>query len=219
MPKTPGNLGLSPAQFAYAQTIIEEGQKAGATDDEIATALMVAVTESDLLNQANSNVPESLNIAHDKVGSDHKSVGLFQQQVGIWGTAADLMNPAVSADKFYQALKGAPAGDPWVRAQAVQKSAYPDRYQQNWQKAQGIRNVIGAGTRVDPLTKAIAAAPDWAGSLAKLGATLQDPEFWRRAGLFAIGAVLLLVAVLKFTKAGQAVTGMAANAAKAAVLV
>jgi hypothetical protein len=213
MPTSPGNLGLNPAQFGYAQTIIEQGQKAGASQDEISIALMTALTESELFNYANSNVPESLTIPNDKVGSDHKSVGLFQQQVGIWGSAAELMNPATSADKFFQALKNAPAGDPWVRAQQVQKSAFPDgsNYQKNWVKAQGIQNVIGAGTRVDPVTTALGSFDS---VLSKAGALLSDPEFWRRAGMFALGAALLILVLVKITGAGD----LAMKAAKAVVL-
>lgn len=217
MPTSPGGLNLAPNQFGYAQTIVAEGHKAGASADEIAIALMTALTESGLQNYANSNVPESLSIAHDKVGSDHRSVGLFQQQVGMWGTAAELMDPVTSADKFYAALKQAPSGDPWVRAQSVQKSAYPDRYQANWMKALAVRNVIGSGTQVDPITKAIASG-SWADMLAKIGKTLSDPEFWRRAGMFALGAALLLVVLFKITGTGDAIMKAGKTAAKAAVL-
>jgi hypothetical protein len=215
MPTSPGNLGLNPAQFGYAQTIIEQGQKAGASPEEINIALMTALTESELWNQANSNVPESLAIPNDKVGSDHKSVGLFQQQVGIWGTAAELMNPATSADKFFSALKNAPAGDPWVRAQQVQKSEYPDRYKDNWVKAQGIQKVIGAGTRVDSVTKGLG---DFESTLSKAGALLSDPEFWRRAGMFALGAALLILVLVKITGTGETIVKAGKLAAKAAVL-
>jgi hypothetical protein len=215
MPTTPGGLGLSPAQFGYAQTIIDTGTKNGASKDDIATALMVALTESSLLNQANSNVPESLAIPNDKVGSDHNSVGLFQQQVGMWGTASELMDPATASKKFYAALKNAPSGEPWVRAQKVQKSAFPDRYQANWGRAQAIQAAIAYGTRVDPITTGIG---NFTAGLQKIGALLSDPAFWQRAGLFVLGAFLIGIAVWKAFNVGAAVDKVAKVAVKAAVL-
>jgi len=215
MSTTPGGLGLSPAQFGYAQTIIDTGTKAGASKDDIATALMVALTESSLLNQANSNVPESLAIPNDKVGSDHNSVGLFQQQVGMWGTASELMDPVTASKKFFAALKNAPSGDPWVRAQKVQKSAFPDRYQANWGRAQAIQAAIAYGTRVDPITTGIGG---FTAGLQKIGALLTDPAFWQRAGLFVLGAFLIGIAVWKAFNVGAAVDKVAKVAVKAAVL-
>jgi hypothetical protein len=217
MPTTPGGLGLSPAQFGYAQTIIDTGTKAGASKDDITTALMVALTESSLLNQANSNVPESLAIPNDKVGSDHNSVGLFQQQVGMWGTASELMDPVTASKKFFAALKNAPSGDPWVRAQKVQKSAFPDgsNYQANWGRAQAIQAAIAYGTRVDPITTGVG---NFTAGLQKIGALLSDPAFWQRAGLFVLGAFLIGLAVWKVFNVGQAVDSVAKVAAKAAVL-
>jgi hypothetical protein len=50
---------------------------------------------------ANSHNQRSLQLPHDRVGHDHGSVGLFQQQVGgapdstaNWGTTDELMNVA-----------------------------------------------------------------------------------------------------------------------------
>lgn len=218
MPTTPGGLGLSPQQFGYAQTIIAEGQKNGASKDDITVALMVALTESSLLNQANSNVPESLAIPNDKVGSDHNSVGLFQQQVGMWGSASELMNPAIAADKFFAALKNVGSGgDPWVRAQKVQKSAFPDgsNYQTNFQRAQAIQAAIAYGTRVDPITTGVG---NFTAGLQKIGALLSDPAFWQRAGLFILGAFLIGLAVWKAFNVGAAVDKVAKVAAKVAVL-
>ncbi|QLF83995.1 tape measure protein [Gordonia phage Upyo] len=79
---------------------------------------------------ANSKVPESLKLPHDAVGSDGTSVGTFQQQ-NPWGPAAVRMDPYKSAELFYRALKGV-AGwesmDMGAAAQAVQRSAFPDKY-------------------------------------------------------------------------------------------
>jgi murein DD-endopeptidase MepM/ murein hydrolase activator NlpD len=84
--------------------------KAGAT-----IGLMAADDESGFAIYANSNVPLSLSIPHQAVGSDHNSVGVFQQQPDQgWstlatGTAAltnraalaQLMDPAYSAEAFF----------------------------------------------------------------------------------------------------------------------
>jgi hypothetical protein len=59
-------------------------------------------------------------------------VGLFQQQQnGAWGTLADRMDPYRSAKMFFNGLKGVQGWetmDPGAAAQAVQRSAFPDRY-------------------------------------------------------------------------------------------
>ena len=101
----------------------------GATIGE-ATAL---VESGDPLKMwANSSVPESLKFPHDAVGSDGTSVGLFQQQQnGAWGTIADRMDPYRSAKMFFNGLKGVQGWetmDPGAAAQAVQRSAFPDKY-------------------------------------------------------------------------------------------
>ncbi|AWY06518.1 tail length tape measure protein [Gordonia phage Trine] len=81
---------------------------------------------------ANNKVPASLQFPHDAVGSDGTSVGLFQQQDnGAWGTVADRMDPYRSAKLFYTVLKGVNGWetmDPGAAAQAVQRSAFPDKY-------------------------------------------------------------------------------------------
>jgi hypothetical protein len=88
----------------YALAIIGEGRRRDVTPRGIQIALSVALVESNLTMYANSNVPESLNIPHDKVGSDHDSVGLFQQRCPMWGPAEVLMDPAQSAGLFYDRL-------------------------------------------------------------------------------------------------------------------
>lgn len=81
---------------------------------------------------ANKSVPDSLNYPHDAVGSNHDSVGLFQQRDnGAWGTVADRMDPYKSAVMFFKALQGVNGWqtmDKGAAAQAVQRSAFPDKY-------------------------------------------------------------------------------------------
>lgn len=94
---------------------------------------MVALAESDLYVQANSKIPLSLTLPHDRVGGDHDSLGVFQQRPRFWGDGSEddkvrqLMDPAESARLFYAALvrvRNWTSIDPWVAAQAVQCSAF-----------------------------------------------------------------------------------------------
>lgn len=81
---------------------------------------------------ANRAVPDSLQYRHDSIGSDHDSVGLFQQRQAGWGTLAQRMSPFDSAGLFFNAmLRKFPNWadmDPGAVAQGVQVSAFPDRY-------------------------------------------------------------------------------------------
>jgi N-acetylmuramoyl-L-alanine amidase-like protein len=122
-----------------AQAIIAEGQKRGVTPRGIQIAIATGLVESNLTVYANSKVPASLAIPHDAVGCDGMSVGVFQQQVIMgasgwwWGDAATCMDPTLSAGLFYSRLcrldYNGP-NSPGSYAQAVQQSAFPDRYDQ-----------------------------------------------------------------------------------------
>jgi hypothetical protein len=118
----------------YAAIIVRVGTQLLLSERAYIIAVATALQESRLLNLANWAVTESLNLAHDGVGGDHDSVGLFQQRPSSgWGTVAELMDPATAARKFYLALTQV-AG--WQQlsisaaAQAVQVSAFPDAYAQ-----------------------------------------------------------------------------------------
>ncbi|MFC3491396.1 hypothetical protein [Glycomyces rhizosphaerae] len=124
--------GLSELQMDNAIAIIEAGKDEGLGRDAWAVALATAMQESKFRNYANVNVPESYDYDYQAEGSDHDSVGLFQQRLS-WGEVEDLMNPKKSASKFYKALERV---DDWEdmsvtkAAQTVQVSAYPDAYAQ-----------------------------------------------------------------------------------------
>lgn len=66
--------------------------------------MMCCFTESNLYVYANKNIPASMELPHDAVGSDHASVGMFQQQVPMWGTVQACMDPKTSCTKFLDAL-------------------------------------------------------------------------------------------------------------------
>lgn len=110
--------------------IIAEGKAMGMSDDDIRSGIATTLVEAEGEIYANESVPESMNIAHTAVGSDHDSVGPFQQR-NSWGTAEDRMDPNKSARKYFESLKGVEGRDSMTigeRAQAVQRSAYPDKY-------------------------------------------------------------------------------------------
>jgi hypothetical protein len=73
-------------------------------------------------------------------------VGLFQQRPASgWGPVDQLMDPATSAHKFYQALQQVPGWQDMpvtVAAQTVQGSALPDAYAQHEPAAQAVVNAI-----------------------------------------------------------------------------
>ena len=136
---------LNRQQLTHAATIIETGSQIdGVTRDGLVIALMAALTESALRMLSNTSAyPESADYPNDGDGSDHDSLGLFQMrpQSG-WGTVAELMDPIYQAQAFFGGPTGpnhpSPRGlldipgweqmDKGEAAQAVEVSAYPDRY-------------------------------------------------------------------------------------------
>lgn len=117
--------------------VIAEGKRRNLSDDDIKAAIATVLVESEGEIYANESVPESMQLAHTKVGSDHDSVGPFQQR-NSWGSAADRMDPTKSAGLFYDALAQSGAtGSIGQRAQSVQRSAFPDRYDQRVDEAAG----------------------------------------------------------------------------------
>lgn len=126
--------GLNEDQMDNAVAIIEAGKDEGLDRDGWAVALATAMQESKFKNYANEGLPESFEYDYQAVGSDHDSVGLFQQRPASgWGSVEELMDPKTSASKFYKALKNV---DDWEdmpvtkAAQTVQVSAFPDAYAQ-----------------------------------------------------------------------------------------
>jgi LysM repeat protein len=136
-PSTPApaavNVTLDAEQIANVKTIIAVGRQLGVPDRGIAIALGTAMQESWIRNLD---------------WGDRDSLGLFQQRPSYgWGTAAEVRDPVRATKAFF----GGPS-DPngsrtrglleipgWQSmsfadaAQAVQISAYPDRYAR-WEK-------------------------------------------------------------------------------------
>lgn len=138
---------LNQQQLTRAAAIIATGQSENIPARGQMIAIMTSLTESSLRVLSNVGAyPESANIPNDGDGSDHDSVGLFQQRPAAgWGTVENLMDPVWSSRAFYGGPSGpnngSPRGlldidgwasmDPGAAAQAVQVSAYPDRYAVN----------------------------------------------------------------------------------------
>lgn len=112
-----------------ARIIIQVGNQLGASQRDIQIALMVALTESNLRN---------VNYG------DRDSLGVFQQRAA-WGSAEQRTNVAESAKMFFT---GGHAGQRGLfdfsnrasmsmgeAAQAVQVSAFPDRYAEHTHEA------------------------------------------------------------------------------------
>ena len=133
---------LNQFQVNHAAAIVSVGSQQGISDKGLAIAVQVALQESTLRNLSNvTNVPESNNYPSDGDGSDHDSVGLFQQRAG-WGSVKERMTPSYSAKAFFGGPKGPNNGSPrglldisgWEAmpngqaAQTVQVSAFPDAY-------------------------------------------------------------------------------------------
>ena len=115
---TPG--ALDATQTANARTIIGVAKGMNLPDTATIIAIATAEVETTLHNVL---TPDS-----------HGSVGLFQQTPADgWGTYDEVTNTVYAATKFLARLTALPnwqSMPPGAAAQAVQASAYPDKYQQ-----------------------------------------------------------------------------------------
>ncbi|ANJ27370.1 M23 family metallopeptidase [Agromyces aureus] len=182
-------IALNKSQLGHAATITTVGsQTVGVDRDGVIIAIMAALTESGLRMLANPSAhPESAGYPNDGNGSDHDSLGLFQMRPASgWGSVAELMNPDYQARAFYGGTTGPNAGSPrglldvfgWreldrgAAAQAVEVSAFPDRYREYEPVAESILTELtrsggragnGAGAappRVPETTRVVFPLPD-----------------------------------------------------------
>lgn len=110
--------------------------------DAAIIAVGTQLVETGIKMFANNSVPESLKFPHDAVGSDHDSVGLYQQRQAGWGTLAQRMSAFESTKLFLNAMvtkfpnwASMPKGEV---AQGVQVSAFPDRYATKMEEARQL---------------------------------------------------------------------------------
>ncbi len=137
---------LSDVQIKNAATIMKEAQKVqGVNENALTIMLMAALVESNLKNYANKNIPASLTYPHDAVGEDHDSVGFWQMRQH-WAKPHGDMSKLMNIEYQVKAILGGPEGPNYpsprgifdIRdwetrpkgevAQAVEVSAFPDRY-------------------------------------------------------------------------------------------
>ena len=138
---------LDEEQMANARTVIGVGKGAGISEQGQVIALMTAMQESTFINYLEP--------------VDHDSLGVFQQRPSTgWGTPAQITDVPTSSKSFYGVsdvtpnpgllqITGWESMAPGDAAQAVQRSAYPDRYAQWEQFARDLLAQEGPG--VDPI--------------------------------------------------------------------
>jgi murein DD-endopeptidase MepM/ murein hydrolase activator NlpD len=181
----PAFADYGPQQIGHALTIVRVGEDMGVPVRGWVIAVATALTESRLRNYANNNpkYPRvrqlSLALPHDAVGTDHDSVGLFQQRpiegAGGWGTVKELMTPAISAEKFYSALLRVRGWEqmPLTRAaQRVQKSGYPEAYRDEEPLATQIVNTLTGGSALVAIGDGLGAGCAGPGEIASSGWTV-----------------------------------------------
>jgi hypothetical protein len=138
--------GPSGSRLQHAKNVIDASRIFNGGEQGAIIGLITALVESNLQNYANSNIPESLGYPHDAVGNDHYSAGIMQQQTGpfgtYWGTVAQVMDPKYAATRFFvemvNKVRDWRTADVAAVAQAVQVSAFPDRYISKLGEAVGL---------------------------------------------------------------------------------
>ncbi|QPG93591.1 hypothetical protein C2857_001068 [Epichloe festucae Fl1] len=123
--------GLNAVQSKYARAIVAKAKADGVGRHGCEAAIATGLVESSIIMYANNNAPASLKLPHDRVGSDHDSVGIFQQRVSIYKDLKCDMDAGCSAGQFFADMKrvnGWKTMAVGTLCQKVQRSAYPDRY-------------------------------------------------------------------------------------------
>ncbi|WP_406057328.1 hypothetical protein [Kribbella sp. NBC_00889] len=147
LPLPPGQAGgrvpagwIRKSQQDFAKLIDQAAIERGLPGKATLIALMTALVESNLQNLSYG---------------DADSVGLFQQRPAAgWGTVAEIMDPHYAADAFFGGsaapnppglvdINGWPTMPLGDVAQAVQVSAFPDRYALREQEARQIASEAG----------------------------------------------------------------------------
>jgi murein DD-endopeptidase MepM/ murein hydrolase activator NlpD len=156
---------LTDVQIKNAAAIMSEAQKVeGINETAITIMFMAALVESGLKNYANKTIPESLTYPHDAVGQDHDSVGFWQMR-RHWAKPYGDMSKLMSVEYQVKAILGGPNGPNYPSprgifdikdwetrpkgdvAQAVEVSAFPDKYAKQEELAtQLVKFFTGGGS-------------------------------------------------------------------------
>jgi hypothetical protein len=154
-----GIVRLSHEQVANAATIAVVARNQDLPARAVTVGLATAMQESELYNLT---------------GGDHDSAGLFQQRPSQgWGSFDEVTDPTYAAGRFFSALV---AVERWqhlpvtVAAQAVQRSAFPDAYQQHADEARTLAAAL-TGHRGAALTCTVRAESEKAQKIDATGLT------------------------------------------------
>lgn len=140
------------------EVILSVAGELGLGDAGRLVGVITALAESDLYQHANAAYPLSLTLPHDRVSKDQDSLGVYQQRPKWWHVSAsdpldkrvrDLMDTATSARLFFRELVKIPGWrnlDPWVAAQAVQRSSFADGSNYQARMATARAAIAGAPT-------------------------------------------------------------------------
>ncbi|RII94860.1 C40 family peptidase [Clavibacter californiensis] len=147
----PDRIGAySGEQIQNAASILSIGRQRGLDRHAQQVALIAAMTESNL---------------RDLDGGDRDSAGLFQMRPSQgWGTHDQIMDPQYAIGLFYDRLTAVPGWEakaPGEAAQAVERSAFPDRYATHLpEAAQVMDGLSGADVaRVSTTDQGLACSP------------------------------------------------------------
>lgn len=169
---------LDAEQVANAQSIVAVGRRLNVPERGLAIAIATAMQESTL-----HNVPYG----------DRDSLGLFQQRTP-WGSRAERLDPATSAEMFFNGGRGGQPGllsipnylsmPLTLAAQEVQRSAFPDAYAK-WEglanRLLGLPMVADAKCLADAVGSSsgvVAAALKWLGTPYSWGGGgMEGPSF------------------------------------------
>lgn len=127
------------SQDDIVDAIVAEGKRRGLSDEDIAAGVATGLVESNL-----QDLP-------DIPGSEFDSEGVFQQRPSMgWGDASDSV--AKDAQDFFDAYEKTDQSlSPGERAQAVQRSAFPDKYGQRMAEAMELtqQSLARQGSSID----------------------------------------------------------------------
>ncbi|KAF9287238.1 hypothetical protein BGZ68_002070 [Mortierella alpina] len=104
-PALPNLPTLNAKQSAHARTIARVARENGVDRRGCAVALVAAMGETNVTVICNPKVPGSCALPHDAVKQKNLSVGLYNLQTPMWGTAKQCQDPATSSGLFFKALK------------------------------------------------------------------------------------------------------------------
>ncbi|QSL67878.1 tape measure protein [Nocardia phage P3.1] len=127
------------SQSDIVDAIVAEGKRRGLSDEDIAAGVATGLVESNL-----QDLPDIPN-------SEFDSEGVFQQRPSMgWGDASDSV--AKDAQDFFDAYEKTDQSlSPGERAQAVQRSAFPDKYGQRMAEAMELtqQSLARQGSSID----------------------------------------------------------------------